>query len=44
MLGLAKDCGENVGLLFDAYHWYTGANNRDVFDHIPDEAASSAST
>ncbi len=37
MLGLAKDCGENVGLLFDAYHWYTGANNRDVFDHIPDE-------
>ena len=37
MLGLAKDCGENIGLLFDAYHWYTGANNRDVFDHIPDE-------
>ena len=37
MLGLAKDCGENVGLLFDAYHWYTGANNKDVFDHIPDE-------
>lgn len=37
MLGLAKDCGENVGLLFDAYHWYTGAHNRDVFDHIPDE-------
>ncbi len=37
MLGLAKDCGKNVGLLFDAYHWYTGANNPDVFDHIPDE-------
>ena len=38
MLKLAKDCGDNVGLLFDAYHWYTGAHNRDVFDHIPDES------
>ncbi len=38
MLKLAKDCGDNVGLLFDIYHWYTGANNRDVFDHIPDES------
>jgi len=38
MLGLAKDCGDNVGLLFDAYHWYTGAHNKDVFDHIPDES------
>lgn len=37
MLGLAKDCGENVGLLFDAYHWFTGANNKDVFEHIADE-------
>lgn len=37
MLQLAKDCGDNVGLLFDAYHWYTGAHNKDVFDHIPDE-------
>lgn len=37
MLELAKDCGDNVGLLFDAYHWYTGAHNKDVFDHIPDE-------
>lgn len=37
MLALAKDCGDNVGLLFDAYHWYTGAHNKDVFDHIPDE-------
>lgn len=38
MLKLAKDCGDNVGLLFDAYHWYTGAHNKDVFDHIPDES------
>ena len=38
MLELAKDCGDNVGLLFDIYHWHTGANNRDVFDHIPDES------
>lgn len=37
MLTLAKDCGDNCGILFDAYHWYTGANNRDVFDHIGDE-------
>ena len=36
MMALAKDCGDNVGLLFDAYHWYTGANNRDVFEHIAD--------
>lgn len=35
MLKLAKDIGDNVGLLFDAYHWYTGAHNKDVFDHIP---------
>ena len=38
MLKLAKDCGDNVGLLFDAYHWYTGAHNKDVFDHIPDQS------
>ena len=38
MLKLANDCGDNVGLLFDAYHWYTGAHNKDVFDHIPDES------
>lgn len=38
MLKLAKECGDNVGLLFDAYHWYTGAHNKDVFDHIPDES------
>lgn len=37
MLALAKDCGDNVGLLFDVYHWYTGANNKDVFEHIGDE-------
>ena len=37
MLELARDCGDNVGLLFDIYHWHTGANNRDVFDHITDE-------
>ncbi len=35
MLRLAKDCGDNVGLLFDAFHWYTSAHNKDVFDHIP---------
>ena len=35
MLELCKDIGDNVGLLFDAYHWYTGAHNKDVFDHIP---------
>lgn len=34
MLRLAKDCGENVGLLFDAWHWHMGAGNHDVFAHI----------
>ena len=24
MLELARDCGENVGLLFDSWHWFTG--------------------
>ncbi len=37
MLALAKDCGENVGILFDIYHWYTSGYNKDVFDHIPSE-------
>ena len=39
MLELARDCGENVGLLFDSWHWFTGADNRDVFAHIGDPGA-----
>lgn len=34
MLKLCRECGENCGLLFDAWHWYSGANNRDVFENI----------
>ena len=30
MLELARDWGENVGLLFDSWHWFTGADNGDV--------------
>lgn len=36
MLKLARDCGDNVGLLFDAWHWHMGAGNTDVFEHIGD--------
>lgn len=39
MLELARNCGENVGLLFDSWHWFTGADNRDVFAHIGDPGA-----
>ncbi len=34
LLKLCNACGENCGLLFDAWHWYSGANNRDVFENI----------
>lgn len=34
LLPLCKEMGDNVGLLFDFWHWYSGANNKDVFDHI----------
>lgn len=37
MLELAKDCGDNVGILFDIYHWYLSGYNKDVFDHIPSQ-------
>lgn len=34
LLELCSAIGENCGLLFDAWHWYSGANNRDVFENI----------
>lgn len=36
MLTLCEACGENVGLLFDSWHWFMGADNYDVFDNIGD--------
>lgn len=37
MLTLCEACGENAGLLFDAWHWFMGADNYDVFEHIGSE-------
>lgn len=37
MLELAAKCGDNVGVLFDIYHWYLSGNNKDVFEHIGDQ-------
>lgn len=34
LLPLCREIGDNCGLLFDFWHWYSGSNDRDVFEHI----------
>ncbi|MCL2159829.1 MAG: sugar phosphate isomerase/epimerase [Oscillospiraceae bacterium] len=37
MLELARACGPNCGLLFDAWHWYMSGGDREVFSQIGDQ-------
>lgn len=34
LLPLCRKIGDNCGLLFDFWHWYSGGDNRDVFEKI----------
>lgn len=34
LLPLCREIGDNCGLLFDFWHWYSGAGNKDVFENI----------
>lgn len=34
LLPLCKAIGDNVGITFDFWHWYSGSNNKEVFKHI----------
>lgn len=34
LLPICKEIGENCGLLFDFWHWYSGSNDKNVFDKI----------
>ena len=34
MVRLCREIGDNCGMVFDFWHWYSGANNKDVFENI----------
>jgi len=34
LLPLCKEIGDNCGLLFDFWHWYSGSNDKNVFEYI----------